>query len=43
MMVGCQGGMMKNSWLGAFKHKGKIIGDILAPASNEGEWGVLNE
>jgi len=34
---------MKESWLGAFKHKGKIIGDIVAPASNEAEWRVLND
>jgi len=43
MTVGCQGGIMKESWLGAFKSKGKIIGDIVSPASNEAEWGVLNE
>ena len=34
---------MKESWLGAFKHKGKIIGDIVAPASSETEWEVLND
>lgn len=34
---------MKASWLGAFKHKGKIMGDIVVPASNEAEWNVLNE
>ena len=34
---------VKESWLGSFKHKGKIIGDIVSPASNELEWGVLNE
>ena len=34
---------MKESWLGAFKSKGKIIGDIVSPASNEADWGVLNE
>jgi prevent-host-death family protein len=34
---------IKESWLGAFKHKGKIIGDIVSPASKEGEWGVFNE
>ncbi len=33
----------KESWLGAFKSKGKIIGDIVSPASDEVEWGVLNE
>jgi prevent-host-death family protein len=34
---------LKESWLGAFKYKGKIIGDIVSPPSNETEWGVLNE
>ena len=34
---------MKASWPGAFKSKGEIIGDIVSPASNEAEWGVLNE
>jgi prevent-host-death family protein len=34
---------MEESWLGAFKSTGKIIGDIVSPASDEGEWGVLNE
>ena len=34
---------LKESWLGGFKHKVKIIGDIVSPASNETEWGVLNE
>jgi len=33
---------MKEPWLGSFKHKGKIIGDIVSPASDEAEWGVLN-
>ena len=34
---------VKESWLGAFKSKGKIVGDVISPASNEAEWGVLNE
>ena len=34
---------VKESWLGTFKTKGKIIGDIVSPASDEAEWGVLNE
>ena len=34
---------LKESWLGAFKSKGKIIGDIVSPASDETEWKVLNE
>ena len=33
----------KESWLGAFKYKGKIIGDIVAPVSTQAEWKVLNE
>ena len=34
---------LKESWLGAFKLKGKITGDVISPASTEVEWGVLNE
>jgi prevent-host-death family protein len=34
---------VKESWLGTFKTKGKIIGDIVSPASDEAEWRVLNE
>ena len=34
---------VKESWLGAFKSKGKITGDIVSPALNAVEWGVLNE
>jgi len=34
---------IKESWLGAFKYKGKIIGDIVSPASNETEWGILSD
>jgi antitoxin (DNA-binding transcriptional repressor) of toxin-antitoxin stability system len=34
---------VKESWLGAFKSKGKIVGDVISPASNEADWGVLNE
>lgn len=30
-------------WLGSFKGKGKVIGDIVSPALNEKEWGVLSE
>jgi len=30
MAVGCQGGMMKESWLSAFKSKGKIVGDVVS-------------
>jgi prevent-host-death family protein len=34
---------IQESWLGSFRSKGKIVGDIVSPASNEAEWGVLNE
>ncbi|MBI9082363.1 MAG: type II toxin-antitoxin system Phd/YefM family antitoxin [Desulfobacterales bacterium] len=33
----------KESWLGSYRSKGKIVGDIVSPASGENEWGVLNE
>lgn len=29
------------SWLGCFQSRGKILGDIVAPVSDEGEWEVL--
>jgi len=28
-------------WLGTFQSSGKIVGDIVSPASEEGEWEVL--
>jgi prevent-host-death family protein len=31
------------SWLGTFKSRGKITGDILAPAVPENSWNVLDE
>jgi antitoxin (DNA-binding transcriptional repressor) of toxin-antitoxin stability system len=31
------------SWLGSFKSKGRIVGDIVFPALNEKEWEVLGE
>ena len=31
------------SWLGLFSSRGTIIGDIISPASDESDWGVLNE
>jgi prevent-host-death family protein len=31
------------SWLGAFKSRGKITGDILAPVLPEKSWNALNE
>jgi prevent-host-death family protein len=33
----------KKSWVGSFKDKGRIIGDIITPVVSEGEWHVLNE
>jgi prevent-host-death family protein len=29
------------SWLGSFKSSGKIVGDIISPASEEGDWEIL--
>lgn len=29
------------TWLGSFKSSGKIVGDIISPASEEGDWEVL--
>jgi len=31
------------SWLGSFKSKGRIVGDIVSPASNEKDWEALRE
>lgn len=31
------------SWLGLFKSRGSIVGDIVSPASDEGDWGVISE
>ena len=33
----------QESWLGSFKSKGKIVGDILAPVVPEDAWHALNE
>lgn len=33
----------KASWLGSFKRKGKICGDIVSPVVPENEWSVLDE
>jgi prevent-host-death family protein len=32
----------KTEWLGLFKSSGKIVGDIISPAVNEGDWEVLD-
>ena len=29
------------SWVGSFASSGKIVGDIIAPAVEQGEWDVL--
>jgi prevent-host-death family protein len=33
----------RESWIGSFKDKGKITGDIIAPVLPEKTWHVLNE
>jgi prevent-host-death family protein len=33
----------KASWLGSFKLKGKICGDIVSPVVAESEWSTLDE
>lgn len=33
----------KKSWVGSFKSKGKITGDIITPIVPKSEWHVLNE
>ncbi len=33
----------RKSWIGSFKEKGKIKGDILSPVISENDWHVLNE
>lgn len=33
----------KASWLGSFKSKGKISGDIISPVAPEDDWDVLND
>ena len=34
---------IKTSWLGSFKSKGKIVGDIVSPVMDADDWKVLNE
>jgi prevent-host-death family protein len=31
------------SWLGSFKNKGRIVGDIVSPIANEKDWEALRE
>jgi len=33
----------KKSWIGSFRSKGEIVGDIVSPVIDENVWGVLNE
>ena len=33
----------KQSWLGSFRSKGRIVGNVVSPAVLEDEWGVLGE
>jgi len=33
----------KESWLGSFRSKGKITGDIVSPASPAEDWEALND
>lgn len=33
----------KDSWLGSFKTRGEITGDILSPVLSEKDWDALNE
>lgn len=30
-----------SDWLGSFAHTGRILGDIVSPAADEGDWEVL--
>lgn len=31
------------SWVGSFRHKGKIVGDVMAPVLDESEWEILKQ
>ena len=33
----------KQSWIGSFRSKGQIVGDIVSPVIDEKEWKVLGE
>ena len=33
----------KQSWLGSFRSKGRIVGNVVSPVVQENEWGVLGE
>jgi prevent-host-death family protein len=31
------------SWLGSFRNKGKIVGDVVSPVLDESEWEILKQ
>jgi prevent-host-death family protein len=31
------------SWLGSFRHTGRITGDIIAPAADDSDWDALSQ
>ena len=33
----------KKSWLGSFRTKGQIVGDVVSPVMDETQWEVLGE
>jgi antitoxin (DNA-binding transcriptional repressor) of toxin-antitoxin stability system len=33
----------RESWLGSYKARGRIVGDIVSPASDERDWEALRE
>jgi len=33
----------KQSWLGSFRSKGQIVGDVVSPVIDQKEWEVLGE
>jgi len=41
MVVPPPAGEKSVEWMGAFRSSGKIVGDIVAPASEESDWEVL--
>ena len=31
------------SWMGSFRHKGKIVGDVVSPVLDKSEWEILKQ
>jgi prevent-host-death family protein len=31
------------TWIGSFRSKGRIVGDVISPVSDESEWEVLKQ